>query len=56
MVDLYSGDKKAEQITYDIPVDFLSFVRFFSWKILVVREVRSDDVELVSYNALFNVF
>jgi len=32
MHDLYVGVQKLDRILYDLPIDYLSFVRFFSWK------------------------
>jgi len=35
MVDIYKSNKKSDKILYNIPIDFLSFVRYFAWDQLV---------------------
>ena len=32
MVDLYKKNKRADRVAFDLPIDFMSFVRIFSLK------------------------
>jgi len=32
MCDQYKQVQKLDRITYDLPIDYLSFVRYFAWK------------------------
>lgn len=56
MVEMYKGAKRTDRVLYNIPIDFLSFVRYFAWDQLVAGVAKSYDGDLLSYNMTYDIF
>jgi hypothetical protein len=41
MKDYYASTKKLDRILYNVPIDYLSFVRLFAWESLVAKVAKT---------------
>lgn len=58
MKDYYASTKKLDRILYNVPIDYLSFVRLFAWEGLVAKVAKTQDPthsEMISYHALTQI-
>lgn len=56
MVISFRENKEADRVTYDLPIDYLTFTRYFAYQGLVQVLAKQNEGELVSYRALLFVF
>jgi hypothetical protein len=56
MVISFRENKEADRVSYDLPIDYLTFARYFAYQGLVQVLAKQNEGELVSYRALYFVF
>jgi len=56
MIISFQEAKAVDRVTYELPIDFLCFVRYFSYDILAQQVARQEQNELVSYTTLYFIF
>lgn len=45
-----------DRVSYDLPIDFLSFCRFFAYEHLVHVVAKAKDKTQISYNSAYYIF
>lgn len=56
MIDMYKKHKKADRVLFDLPIDYLSFVRFFALEQIVSQVSLTQDPDMVSYANAYLIF
>jgi hypothetical protein len=52
---IYKANKKVDRVQFNLPLDFLGFVRFFAYQNVVTAEGKVVGEEMISYDAFFRV-
>lgn len=50
---IYKANKKVDRVQFNLPLDFLGFVRFFAYQNVVTAEGKVVGEEMISYDAFF---
>jgi len=55
MVISFREHKEVDRVTYDLPIDFLCFTRYFAYHGLVQVLAKKNEGEMISYRTLYFV-
>lgn len=56
MVISFRENKESDRVTYDLPIDFLTFARYFAFQGLVQVLGRQNQGELIPYRTLYFIY
>lgn len=52
----FRENKEVDRVTYDLPIDFMVFARYFAFKGLVQALSRQNLGEMISYRTLYFIY
>lgn len=56
MVNSFEHSKRVDRVTTHLALDFLQFVRYFTWKNMTAKVAGQNNSDVVSYLNLYNIF